>query len=398
MRLLLHSAISAAVFAGLPTYLSAQRVHPSGIPVDLVVPFPPRPVNAEGQRHMVYELHITNFGRADLTLERVDVLSARGDAILATFGGDTLTKMLSRPGTPAAADKRTIGPGLRAVAFIDVPSPVATPPPSRLLHRLTFTPLTPPNAPLQSIVDGGAVDVSAQSVISLGPPLAGSGWLALNGLSNESSHRRTLLAIDGRARIAQRFAIDWTRIAPDGQVFHGDPSKNDNWSPYGADVLAVADGDVVDLQDGIPENDPTLATKAIPITLATVGGNYVILDLGRGRYAFYAHLQPGSLCVRLGDRVRRGELLAKLGNSGQSDAPHLHLHIADAPSPLAAEGLPMVFRRMAIEGHLATKKVLTDGTGWRPTGQAHDVLNEMPVENVVIGFPTAPGAPACSSK
>jgi hypothetical protein len=87
-----------------------------------------------------------------------------------------------------------------------------------------------------------------------------------------------------------------------------------------------------------------------------------------------------------------------LGNSGQSDAPHLHLHIADAPSPLAAEGLPLVFRRMAIQGHLATKQVLTDGTGWKPTGQAHDVLDEMPVENVVVGFPTAPSASACSSR
>jgi hypothetical protein len=56
----------------------------------------------------------------------------------------------------------------------------------------------------------------------------------------------------------------------------------------------------------------------------------------------------------------------------------------------------MVFRRMAIEGHLMTTRVLTDGTGWKPTEQAYTVLNEMPVENVVIGFPAASGAP-CSS-
>jgi len=242
------------------------------------------------------------------------------------------------------------------------------------------------------------VDVSSAGAIALGAPLAGSGWLALHGLSNESSHRRTLLAIDGRARIAQRFAIDWTRVAPDGQVFHGDPSKNANWSPYGADVLAVGDGRVVEVQDGIPENDPTSATRAVAITLTSVGGNYVILDLGRGRYAFYAHLQPGSLCVRRGDRVRRGQVLAKLGNSGQSDAPHLHLHIADAPSPLAAEGIPMVFDRLAIQGQVPSLTVLTDGTGWKPTAQIQAGFNEMPVENVVVAFPARRTAPSCAAK
>src|SRR5262249_28383846 len=179
--------------------------------------------------------------------------------------------------------------------------------------------------------------------------------------------RRTLLAIDGRARIAQRFAIDWTRIGPDGQVFRGDPARNQNWTPYGADVLAVADGRVVEVQDGIAENDPTAATKAVPITLKTVGGNYVLLDVG-GAYVFYAHLQPGSLTVRPGALVRRGQVIAKLGNSGQSDAPHLHLHVVDAPSPLVAEGLPLVFDGFELEGHVPSLKVLADGTGWKPSG------------------------------
>src|ERR1044071_9119079 len=120
MPLVLRAAVVALVAAALPTYLSAQREHPSAIPVDLVVPFAPRAVNAEGQRHLVYELHITNFGRGDLTLERVDVLSARGDTVLATYGGDSLNGVLSRPGMATLADKRTLGPGLRVVAFLDV--------------------------------------------------------------------------------------------------------------------------------------------------------------------------------------------------------------------------------------------------------------------------------------
>src|SRR5262249_41813046 len=239
-----HLAAITTLFVAIPVGLSAEREHPAAIPVDLLVPFAPCPVTAEGRRHLIYELHITNFGRAELTLERLDVLSVGEDAVLASYAADSLRGVLSRPGMPDLVDKRILGPGLRAVSFIDVVNTASAPAPRRLRHRLTFTPVTPPNAPLQSIVEGGEVEASAASAVALGPPLAGSGWLALHGLSNESSHRRTLLAIDGPGRIAQRFAIDWTRIAPDGQVFHGDPAKNANWSPYGADVLAVADGQV----------------------------------------------------------------------------------------------------------------------------------------------------------
>ena len=203
--------------------------------------------------------------------------------------------------------------------------------------------------------------------VTLGPPVRGGWWLASHALSNGSSHRRTLLAVDRRAQI-----IDWTRIAPDGQVFHGDPARNENRAPYGADVLAVADGRIVAVQDGIPENDPTALTKAVPITLKTVDGNYVILDIA-GVYVFYAHLQPGSFKVKPATLVRRGQVLARLGNSGQSDAPHLHLHVVDAPSPLAAEGLPLVFETFDLEGHVSSLRVLTDGTGWKPSDRHRSV-------------------------
>lgn len=140
----------------------------------------------------------------------------------------------------------------------------------------------------------------------VGSPLRGEGWLAFSALSNTNSHRRTLVMVNGKARIAQRFATDWTRIGADGLAFRGDPSKNANWSAYGADILAVADANVVDVKDGIPENDPTSDKKAVPITLETAGGNYIILDVGNGYFAFYAHLQPKSIRVRIGDKVRRG--------------------------------------------------------------------------------------------
>jgi murein DD-endopeptidase len=367
--------------------LDAQEVHPAGIPVELSAPFVPPPVAAEGQRHLLYELHITNFGAAELSLARIEILDDRNSAVLASYEGEELKGMLARPGTPGLADRRVIAGGLRAVAFLDLHSPTSSEMPPRLRHRVTFLPVTPPNGPLQSVVEGARVTVPRGIARALGQPVEGAGWVASHALSNTSSHRRTLLAIDGRARIAQRFAIDFTRIAADGQVFHGDPAKNANWEPYGAAVLAVADGRVAQMQDGIPENDPTAETKAVPITLTTVAGNYLILDLGDGRFALYAHLKPGSFAVRQGVRVRRGQQLARLGNSGQSDAPHLHLHIMNAPSPLAAEGLPIAFDTFDLDGHVPSLRVLADGTGWRATEPKSRRHGEMPVENAVVSFP-----------
>jgi murein DD-endopeptidase MepM/ murein hydrolase activator NlpD len=171
-------------------------------------------------------------------------------------------------------------------------------------------------------------------------------------------------------------------------AFRGDPAKNADWSAYGAEVLAVADAIVSDLKDGIPENDPTSDKKAVPINLETVGGNYIILDLGGGNYAFYAHLQPKSIRVKVGDHVRRGQVLALLGNSGNSDAPHLHFHVTNGNSPLGAEGVPYVLEWFEVQGILPSKKLLVEG-GWKPQPSAKTDQRrlEIPIENAVVNFP-----------
>ena len=93
----------------------------------------------------------------------------------------------------------------------------------------------------------------------------------------------------------------------------------------------------------------------MPITSETIGGNHVVLDLGGGRFAFYAHLQPGSLKVKVGDRVTRGQIIGLVGNSGNSTEPHLHFHISNGVSPLGSEGPALRDRRNA--GHAAAERV-----------------------------------------
>jgi murein DD-endopeptidase MepM/ murein hydrolase activator NlpD len=211
-----------------------------------------------------------------------------------------------------------------------------------------------------------------RDVATISAPLRGDNWQAANGPSNTSGHRRALIPIDGHAQIAQRFAIDWVRMYADGRTFSGDPKDNKNYRSYGSDALAVADGIVTEVKDGIPENIPGPDSRAVPITLETIGGNHVILDIGLGRYAFYAHLQPGSLKVKLGDHVKRGQVLGLVGNSGNSTEPHLHFHVSNGNSPLGSEGIPY-----ALDSFDAKPKADAPMTKHRL---------EIPTENEIVTF------------
>lgn len=190
----------------------------------------------------------------------------------------------------------------------------------------------------------------AKNALVISSPLRGDRWVAANGPSNSSGHRRALIPVDGHAAIAQRFAIDWVQLGKDNKTHHGDPKDNKNYYAFGHDALAVADGVVAAVLDGVPNNVPGVDSRAQPITLANVGGNFVELDIGGGLYAFYAHLQPGSLRVKVGDKVRRGQVVGLVGNTGNSTEPHLHFHISNAPEPLAAEGYPYALPSFQVEG------------------------------------------------
>ena len=127
----------------------------------------------------------------------------------------------------------------------------------------------------------------------------------------------------------------------------------------------MADGKVVGVKDGIMENVPNAAKMAVPITLETIGGNYVMEDIGGGRYAFYAHLIPGTIAVKVGDSVRASERLAKLGDSGNSTEPHLHFHICDGPDPL-------LLQWSSIRDRSFHAVRLSDGDEERASGQVRD--------------------------
>jgi murein DD-endopeptidase MepM/ murein hydrolase activator NlpD len=159
------------------------------------------------------------------------------------------------------------------------------------------------------------------------------------------------MAINGQLRVPERFAIDWVKIGEDGLLFTGDVSKLGSYAYYGTPIHAVADGTVVNLYDDADEQVPGADAK--DITTENIGGNMLSIDIGSGNFAFYAHMQRGSLKVKLGDRVKAGQVIGLLGNTGNSTAPHLHFHVMDGPSPLDANGLPYVSTGFSSQGVLA---------------------------------------------
>lgn len=347
---------------------------PISIPLDTLVATPPTAVKANGKLHLVYEMSATNFGRQDCALVRIEALSPDGK-VLGLFEGDGLKNTLARPGAPPETDKLKIAGGLRAVAFLWLSLDEQTPVPAYITHRIA---VKIGDFPEEMIVSTPRVAVGKNPIV-ISPPLKGDGWLAANGPSNTSGHRRAMLPVDGAAHIAQRFAIDWVQKRDDGSTFTGDSKDNKNYRCYGAEALAVADGVVVATKDGIPENIPGATSRAVPITLETVGGNHVILDIGNGNFAFYAHLQPGSLKVKLGDKVRKGQVLGLVGNSGNSTEPHLHFHISNGNSPLGSDGLPYQISEFELQGK---------GTAWKPSQAAAPQKRrlEIPTENDVVRF------------
>jgi len=361
----------------------------SAFPVDIVAGPAPQPVMADGRARLLYELRVTNFSVGPIELLGLDVLGANGTAPLASYRGEPLEKLLFTVGPADGANKpRIIGGGRTAVIFIDLSLSSGDNTPAELGHRLTLSIQRKNGAILENTVNGPVVPVVRQPIPVLRPPVSGQAWIAFNALSNED-HRRALMSVDGRARIAQRFAIDWMCLGPDGRLFHGDPKSNASFYCYGVNVLAVADGRISDLKDGLPENAGLNEQSARQVTLDNIAGNYLVLDLGHGRFALYAHLQPGSFQVKPGAAVKSGQILARLGNSGNSDAPHLHFHLIDGNSPLGAEGTPYELETFTQIGVLGGPDAVDNGQVWRPNPQDKPVIHrpEFPVDNAVLVFP-----------
>jgi hypothetical protein len=347
----------------------------------------PHPVpGADGRVHLPYELLVINFTPSRMRIDLVETLDPEApDRVVATLAGSTLVAAI-QPFLPA--DGPEIGPYQVGRVFMDLTTEPGSSLPAALAHRFSYT-LTPAIGDLAGGASlTGFTSVSSQPAVVIDPPLAGDRWLVGGGCCFPPSyHRIATLTYNGAISAAERFAIDFVQLDAAGRIVEGPVEALTSYPYFGDPLYAVADGVVVrtlnDLPEATPPNVPTDTTSE------NVGGNYVVLDIGDGRYAFYAHLQTGSVRVNVGDTVRRGQVLGLLGNTGNSTGPHLHFHVMDGPSPLGSSGLPYVFRTFSSEGTVTTSlDELAEGRPAEispaPTGRFEARL---PLENQVVSFP-----------
>jgi murein DD-endopeptidase MepM/ murein hydrolase activator NlpD len=326
------------------------------------------------QSVLVHNVAVVNVGTAPTMVESVEIQVESAGAVLASerLAGPAVARAAA---TGAAMEK---GGMLKLLAFqfrpdlllADGTSLAETPtlaPRSALLVASRFLAFRGKADAVRVRVSGRGVDgqlieaqatvpvVGFESKVRYGYPLSGTSFVGA-GATPHTGHRWA---------IPEQFGLDIVKIGEGGLTHRGDGAKRADYFINGTDVLASADGTVRAAVDAVAESDDSLrqpgegAEKYMTRVIAGQGerlmagttavfGNHVIVEHAPGEFTAYGHLQAGSVRVREGDTVKRGQLIAKVGHSGNSTEPHLHFQLMDTAAPLLAVGLPIVFENVEL--------------------------------------------------
>jgi murein DD-endopeptidase MepM/ murein hydrolase activator NlpD len=351
---------------------------------------PAVPFKGSAGKYLVsYELSLFNATPLTLTPSRVSISTPDG-AVIRKLGRKDIAAALALPSERSGV--RQLGEAQRATLYLTLDFEDRADIPDRLVHRIAVT--------NERFAGGRAVSAPASvkvlkdfDVPVLGPPLqAGRGYIAADSCCFSERHRRALLAIGNGLWLAQRFAVDWEQIDSSRRFVKrgGDPAKPADYTIYGQRAIAAADATVVHVIDGLRDQRPGALPQGV--TLPEADGNAVVARLDDGLYMLYAHLQRGSIKVKEGDKVKRGDLLGLVGNSGNTSAPHLHFHVMDGPSALTSEGVPYVIDEFATRGRLRST---ADLDKYENTTMPFDVVrfdgdadndDELPLDLTVVDF------------
>jgi hypothetical protein len=355
---MIPTALVIAVSAAMGV-LACAAPPPPAPPIAVSAPQPPLSVSgSDGRQHVEYDLVVTNTTATPATLTTVDVLTADGHLLLRLDGPALVAATQPLDGTSPTAEI----PGSTAVAVVVDLGLAADQTAEQLTHRIGYELADSGNG---REVSGPVLAVDRRSAVTVAAPLSGPGWLSANSCCDAfTSHRagRTPLG-DGRFAKSETFAVDWIQLHGD-QPFADNGSSPQQWFGHGAGVVAAAGGRVVAVRDGLPEQSPNSLPAGIDPNQTT--GNQVIVQIRPDSWALYAHLQPGSIGVAVGDAVIAGQPLGRLGNSGNSLAPHLHFGLLDGPDPRTANSVPFVLDRYTVTGAVDPASYLAAFTGSGP--------------------------------
>ena len=336
----------------------------------------------DGKDHVEYELLVVNAVDQPVTLTSLTVLDPAAKE-LTRIEGPVLVAA-----TQTLLDKKPVTE-IPASAAVSVDVDLIVPPgtaPERVTHRLVYSvPAGTSTAVFVEppVIDGPEVAINRRAATVIKPPVKGDGWLSTSACCTPNVHRDLRVAVNGRRiETPETFAVDWALLKGD-RVYEGDGSRNDQFYVYGADVYAVANGTVVSVQDGKPDATPNKAMT--PKTLSDFGGNQVMLEIAPKVYAVYAHLQPGSLRVKVGDTVKVGATVAKIGNTGPSLGPHLHFGLLNRPDLFTGRSLPFVIDSYTLAGRADFKASQGDTVAITP--ESKQVRSAYPLYGGIQNFP-----------
>jgi hypothetical protein len=360
------------------------------------------PVQGSDDRiHLAFAMLFTNPWNVSTTIQSVEVVDPSrnnqptGTNRVLSFKSEDVTDEIrvipgSSNGDKASYSKQLAG-GQSGVMYFDVSYANSSDVPCSIALRVHSVQPESKHMP-ESTLLSPPLKLSSQTPILIAPPFKGEGWLDGNGCCLEvGPHRFVVNAMNGTLDPSEGFAIDWIKVDREGKAFRTDGKKSEDWLCYGVDALAVAPGTVVETMRDMPDEPPGVAPTSLKVS--EIAGNHVLLDLGDGHYAMYSHLAPHSVTVRVGDRVKAGDKLGLVGNSGNTTAPHLHFQISDRPSTLDVTSLPFAFKNMMLQGRIPLNLEQLDEYPIKGTALPIDrkfakrLSGVMPLSRDVVDFP-----------
>ncbi len=349
---------------------------------DEPIPF----VGSDERVHLVYELWMTNFSSAEVAVEKVEVLGP--DSVLQTLDAAAVASRLQPAGQRESTG--TLAKGTVGLLFLNVSLPPGSPIPQQLTHRVSARFNAAPPGHQEISETGGLTPIDRQLVLKIGPPLRGDNYISADSCCDATRHTRAALPVNGRLYVAQRYAVDWEQLDAGQHIYVGPRETLSSYTIFGKPVYAVADAVVALAVTGQPEQIPGKFPANISVDDAD--GNCIVLDLGNHHYALYAHMQSDSIHLKRGDRVKLGQVIGLVGNSGNSIAPHLHFQLTEGELPAASNGLPYEITSFHVTGETPDTKAFDEaeanGTPLtvNPVSPPRLVKDALPLDQLIVSF------------
>lgn len=378
MKKMNHVLSLAGILLGVVIFLAAcgggetTSRSPAGTATDkLQVVTDDVPFLTEKNLRIGYTLRTWEYEKEGLQLKSIIVVDGETSEELLVLDEANLPQVYKDPvlyGNRYPADKIT-----GYYLSLQLPIPLVRTPPKSVAHLLVF--LDKVSNRWLTVEGGLFAPRLNEAPLVIASPVKGDNLVFHNQATN-AYHFNMMAFYHNAIYTNNRYAFDSLQFNAELTSYMINAScheDNDCFFNFGSDLYAVADGVVVAVRNDREDNrgDTSNIRNTIQDKPDEHSGNHIILDIGGGKFARYNHCKQNSISVNVGDRVREGDVIGKLGNSGNSEDPHLHFEVNDSAAQDFFHGVPFV-----IKGYTKTGEInLSILSGYRTP--PHAVTNAM---------------------